>query len=72
MYYHVEGFKRKCNKTADCQLYVMQLLQIALEDIDMSVLDHINIISSTSRRKPLAAALRKQLGCSELFSYLRN
>lgn len=44
----MERFNRKCNKTADCQLDEIQLLQIALEDIDMSVPYHINIISSFS------------------------
>lgn len=46
MKYQVERFNRKCIKTADCQLDVIQLLHIALEDIDMSALDHINIITS--------------------------
>lgn len=46
MQYGLERFNRKRNKTADCQLYMMQLLQIVLEDIDMSVLDHIYIITS--------------------------
>jgi len=49
----------------------MQLLQIALEDIDMSVLDHINIITSFS---PVAQLVHCADSCAALnfYFYLRN
>lgn len=63
MQYQVERFNGKCIKTADCQLDLIQLLHIALEDLDMSVLDHINKIASLP---PAAQLLHCIDGCSKL------